>query len=243
MSIHIEAEPGQIAETVLLPGDPLRAEYIAKKFLNHDGDPVLYNKRRNMLGYTGTDFRGRRISVQGSGMGMPSLGIYVHELIHSYGVKRIIRVGTCGAYDKSLKLGDIILVEKACRDEHLTMPGFSWRHVPSSSVSLLIAAARAASNHGIRPHEGRIHSTDVFYDPNETDLLDDMPRKWQCWAAQGVLGVEMESAELFERASRNGVEALSILAVSDRLFDFSTQMSAEDRVRSADITAQIALGI
>lgn len=243
MSIHIEAEPGQIAETVLLPGDPLRAEYIAKKFLSHHGEPLLYNKRRNMLGYTGTDERGRRISVQGSGMGMPSLGIYVHELIHSYGVKRIIRIGTCGAYDRSLKLGDIILVEKACRDEHLTMPGFNWRDAPSSDLSLLLAAARAAKALRIRTREGYIHSTDVFYDPSEMNHPDDAPRKWQCWAAQGVLAVEMESAELFERASRSGVEALSVLSVSDRLFDFSTQMSAEERVRSSDLTAQIALDI
>ena len=180
MSLHIGAERGEIAETVLLPGDPLRAKWIAETFFEN---PVCYNEVRGMLGYTGT-FNGKRVSVQGTGMGMPTTGIYAHELI-GLGAKRLIRVGTCGAYQASLNIGDVIIAMTASTDSSLNKHVFNQKdYAPTAHYPLLAKAVEAAKTMGLTVNVGSILSSDTFYNAHQ--------EHWHKWAEYGVLGVEME---------------------------------------------------
>jgi purine-nucleoside phosphorylase len=203
---HNNAKMGDIAETVLLPGDPLRAKFIAENFLK---DAVQFNTVRNMFGFTGT-YNGRKVSVMGTGMGCPSIGIYSFELIHMYGVKNLIRVGSCGAYDPKLKLFDIVLAMGASTDSNYAsqyeLPGI---YSATASWELLSKAKSAADKNNITATVGNIVSSDIFYNDN--------PDAWKKWAKMGCLAVEMESYALYCNAARAGVNALTILTVSDSL--------------------------
>ncbi|GEN35703.1 purine-nucleoside phosphorylase [Aneurinibacillus danicus] len=217
MSIHIGAKQGEIAESILLPGDPLRAKYIAETFLE---DEVCYNEVRGMLGFTGT-YKGKRISVQGTGMGVPSISIYVNELIREYGVKNLIRVGTCGGIQKDVKVRDVIIAMTSCTDSnmnHLTFPGFDF--APCANFDLLKTAYEAGVNKGLHVRVGNILTADVFY----RDSMDPVKKLGE----YGVLAVEMETAALYTLAAKYGVNALSILTVSDHIFT-GEETTAEER--------------
>jgi purine-nucleoside phosphorylase len=206
MSLHIGAAEGDIAETVLLPGDPLRAQFVAETFLEN---PVCYTRVRGMLGYTGT-YRGRRLSIQGTGMGMPSHAIYVHELINFYGAKRLIRIGTCGAYREDIPLGSLILAMSASTDSAMTRRRFQgMNYAPTADFDLLLRAHETAKRLGIPVLSGNVLCADTFY--------DDDPQAWKLWAEYGVLAAEMETAILYTLAAKAGVKALSVLTVSDNI--------------------------
>jgi purine-nucleoside phosphorylase len=206
MTIHIGAEKGQIAETVLMPGDPLRAQWAAEKFLD---DAVCVNKVRGMLGFTGT-WRGNPVTIHGSGMGMPSLSIYANELIRDYGAKTLIRIGSCGAMQDKVKLRDIIIAMTASTLSTPSRGIFKeLNFAPCADYTLLRNAADAAQKLDVGTHIGGIYSSDVFYD-ERPDLNEQMVR-------HGILGVEMEAAELYNLAARHGVRALAVLTVSDHL--------------------------
>ena len=206
MTPHIEAKPGEIAESVLLPGDPLRAKYIAEKFLD---EPVLYNSVRNMLGYTGT-YKGKRVSVQGSGMGIPSASIYIAELLKFYDCKTLIRVGTCGAMVESLKVRDVVLGQAACTDSNVNRLRFrGMDYAPIADFGLLKTAYENATAAGMSVHVGNILSSDTFY--------GDDPDGFKLWTKFGVLAVEMEAAGLYTLAAQYGARALTVLTVSDHL--------------------------
>lgn len=217
---HNSAKLGDIAETVLLPGDPLRAKYIAETFLE---DPVQYNTVRGMYGYTGT-YKGKRISVQGTGMGIPSIGIYTYELIHFYGVKNLIRIGSAGAIQEDLKLHDVVIGIGSCTDSNFgsqfNLPG---TFAPIASYELLEKAVNSARNLNVDVKVGNILSSDVFYGEDGLEGL----RKWQ---KMGVLAVEMESAGLYMNAARAGVNALCILTISDCPFTGEVTTSEERQV-------------
>lgn len=229
MTIHIGANPGEIAETVLMPGDPYRAKWAAMTFLE---DPQLVNQVRGMLGYTGT-WRGQRVTIQGSGMGMPSLSIYANELITEYGAQTLIRIGSCGAMQEKIKLRDVIL---AMTSSTLSTPSRGiFRELnfsPCADWSLLKAAAQAADVKGTPTHVGGIYSSDVFYD-ERPDLNDQMVR-------HGILGVEMEAAELYTLAARHGRRALAVLTVSDHLLT-GEHLPSEDREKGFADMVEIAL--
>lgn len=226
---HISAKPGDIAETILLPGDPLRAKHIAETMLD---EPVLYNEVRNMFGYTGT-YKGKRVSVQGTGMGMPSISIYVHELINVYGVKNLIRVGSCGAFQPELKLRDVIIAMSASTNSGINNNRFKGMdYAPTASFDLLKRAYDSAQAKGINVHVGSILSSDVFYDDN--------PEAWKHWASYGLLAVEMEAAALYTLAAKFGVNALALLTVSDSLVH-KLEDPAEDREKSYTQMFEIAL--
>lgn len=231
VSIHIGAEPGQIAPTVLLPGDPRRAKFIAETLLD---DATCFNEVRGMLGYTGS-YGGKRVSVMGTGMGIPSHSIYVHELIAEHHVKRLIRVGTCGALQPDLEIGDVVLAMAASTDSHVNKLRFDGcDFAPTASFSLLLDAHEAATARGIGVRVGGILSSDTFY--------DDDPDSWRKWAAFGTLVVEMETAGLYTLAAKFGVDALSILTVSDSLVTH-VATSAEEREKGFIRMAEIALEI
>ena len=215
MSIHIAAKPGEIAETILLPGDPLRAKWIAETFLDN---PVQYNSVRNMLGYTG-EFEGRKISVQGTGMGAPSIGIYAYELFNDYGVQNAIRVGTSGGLPPT-KLRDVVIAMTASTDSNINQratDGLDF--APAASYELLEKAVAKARELKIDHHVGMIASGDLFYD--ETDSLEH-------WKKLGILALEMETNQLYTLAARFRRKALSIVTVSD-MMDGSEQTSSEER--------------
>lgn len=225
---HNSANRGDIAATVLMPGDPLRAQYIAETYLEN---VTCYNRVRNMLGFTGT-YRGVKISVQGSGMGIPSIGIYSHELFADYGVERILRVGTIGAIADEVELRDILLGQAACTNSNYAaqfrLPG---TYAPIASYSLLSKAASIAEEKNLRYHVGNLLSSDTFYD-DSSSLAD--------WKKMHVLGVEMESAALYMNAARHGREALCIATVSDcPLRGLST--TAEERQTSFTQMMELAL--
>lgn len=231
MSIHIGAQQGQIAPTVLLPGDPLRARYIAETMLE---DTACFNEVRGMLGYTGR-YRDRLVSVMGTGMGIPSLSIYVNELVTEYQVKSLIRVGTCGSFQPYLNIGDIVLAMTASTDSQANKMRFGGLdYAPSASFALLLKAYQTASTLGIRVHVGGMFSTDTFY--------NDDPNWWKLWADYGVLVCEMETNALYTLAAKFQVNALSILTVSDSLVtgEFAT---AEQREKNFPQMARIALEI
>lgn len=229
MSIHLAAKKGAIAETVLMPGDPLRAKWIAETFLKN---AVCYNEIRGMLGFTGT-YNGSRISVQGSGIGIPSAMIYYHELIHDYGVKTIIRVGTAGAYQKQLKLRDVVLAMSASTTSGINNSRFiNADYSPTADFELLMKAALYAREHEIPFHAGNVLSADEFYEEN--------PEEYKLWARYGVLCVEMEAAGLYTIASRFNIKALAILTISDSLVN-GERLSAKARENSFRQMVEIAL--
>lgn len=223
------AEKGVIAETVLLPGDPLRAKFIAETFLEN---PVQFNTVRNMFGYTGT-YRGKKVSVMGSGMGMPSIGIYSYELIHFYGVKNLIRVGSCGSFQEEIKVRDIVIGMAASTNSNFASQyGLPGTYAPSASWELLKKAVDVAEQKGYPVKVGNILSSDIFYDDNRD--------AWKQWAKMGVMAVEMEAAALYMNAARAGVNALCILTVSDSLVTHEL-VSAEARQNTFTQMMEIAL--
>ncbi|MCP4460342.1 MAG: purine-nucleoside phosphorylase [Cytophagales bacterium] len=231
MSFHIGAKKGEIAEIMLLPGDPLRAKFIAERFLE---DISCYSTVRNMLGFTGT-YNGTRISIQGAGMGIPSTAIYASELINEFGVKTMIRIGTCGSIRADIKLGEVILAMSASTDSSVNKLYFGGMdYAPAASFELLDKANQKANDLSIHTLVGGIFSTDTFY--------DDMPDRYKIWGDHGVLGVEMESTILYTLAARNNVRALSILTVSDNLVTGEVA-SAEDREKKIEDMAKIALEV
>ena len=206
MSIHINAPVGAVAETVLLPGDPLRAKFIAETYLQ---DVSCYNEVRGMLGFTGT-YKGRRLSVQGTGMGIPSIAIYASELMAEYGVKNLMRVGTCGAMQAHIRIRDLVLAQSASTDSSFNRNVFGgWDYAPTADFRMLRNAYDKALARGVNPHVGNVFSSDVFYrdDKTITNLL----------TKYGVLAVEMETTALYTLAAKHGANALSILTVSDHL--------------------------
>jgi purine-nucleoside phosphorylase len=229
MSIHINAQPGAIAETVLLPGDPLRARFIAENFLE---DAVCYNEVRGMYGFTGT-YKGKRISVQGTGMGIPSISIYVNELITSYQAKNLIRIGTCGSLQEHVNLREIILAMSASTDSAINDVRFKgMTFAPTADFTLLQKAYTAAQALNIPIQAGNVFTSDTFY--------DDKPDAWKRWAKFGVLAVEMETAGLYTLAAKFGVKALSILTVSDHLVT-KELTTAEERQTTFKNMMNIAL--
>ncbi|MFT9846180.1 purine-nucleoside phosphorylase [Aneurinibacillus sp. REN35] len=224
MSVHIGAKQGEIAESILLPGDPLRAKYIAETFLE---GVTCYNEVRGMLGFTGT-YKGKRISVQGTGMGVPSISIYTNELIREYGVKNLIRVGTCGGIQKDIRVRDVILAMTSCTDSNinrLAFPGFDF--APCADFDLLKTAYEVGVEKGLHVRVGNILTADVFY----RDSMD-MVKKL---AEHGVLAVEMESTALYTIAAKYGVHALSILTVSDHIFTGEETTSEERQTTFNDM--------
>jgi len=206
MTIHIGAKPGEIAETVLLPGDPYRAKWVAETFLE---GAICINRVRGMLGFTGT-WRGNRVTVQGSGMGMPSLSIYVNELIRDYGAQTLIRIGSAGGMAEEVGLRDVVLAMSATT---VSTPSSTilkeLNFAPTADWHLLRAAADAAAKKGVKTHVGGIYSSDTFYD-ERPDLNEQMVR-------HGILAVEMEAAELYTLAARHRRRALAVLTISDHL--------------------------
>lgn len=228
MSTHIAAEPGQIADAVLLPGDPLRAKFIAENFLEN---AVCYNQVRNMFGFTGT-YKGKKVSVQGTGMGQPSLSIYVNELFQFYDVKKAVRIGTCGAVQESTKVRDLIFAMGACSDSSIMNQRFGDLHyAPVADWDLLYKAVHAAEAKSVKPLVGAVVSSDLFYDENEN---------WKLWKKYGILGIEMETAELYTLAKKYGRQALSILTVSDHLVT-GEATSSEERQKSFTTMMEVAL--
>ena len=229
MSIHINAPVGAIAETVLLPGDPLRAKYIAEKYLE---DATCYNEVRGMLGFTGT-YKGRRLSVQGSGMGIPSIAIYASELISEYGVKNLMRVGTCGAMQPHIRIRDLVLAQSASTDSSFNRHVFGgWDYAPTANFKMLHSAYERAVAHGIEPHVGNIFSSDVFY-RDETTVTNLLTK-------HGVLAVEMETTALYTLAAKHSVNALTILTVSDHLIT-GEATTAQERQTTFHSMMEIAL--
>jgi purine-nucleoside phosphorylase len=229
MTIHIGAKPGQIAETVLMPGDPYRAKWAAETFL--DG-VELVNEVRGMLGFTGT-WNGNRVTIQGSGMGMPSLSIYANELIRDFGAKTLIRIGSCGAMQDHVGIRDVILALSA---SSISTPSLGFfkevNFAPTADFDLLMKAYTAAQAKGVTTHTGGIYSADVFY-AERPDLDEVMER-------HGILAVEMEAAELYTVAARHGCRALAVLTVSDHLKTHEALPSA-DREKSFGEMVEIAL--
>lgn len=231
MSIHIGAEKGQIAPTVLMPGDPLRARYFAETMLE---DVIRFNEVRGMLGFTGT-YQGKRVSIMGSGMGIPTLSIYVNELIREYDVKTIMRVGTCGGMQADLKIGDLVLAMSSSTDSHINRLHFGGRDfAPTASFPLLLKAYEAAQRRGARVTVGSIFTSDTFY--------NDDPDWWKIWAEYGILAAEMETTGLYTLAAKHKVDALTILTVSDNPVTGEVA-TAEQREKGFPLMAEIALEI
>ena len=229
MSIHIAATPGEIAPSVLMPGDPYRARFIAEKFLT---SVECYNEVRGMLGYTGF-YEGKRVSVQGSGMGIPSIGIYVHELFSSYGVEQIIRVGSCGGIQPNVKLRNVVAAMGACTDSSMNRQTFGGRDfAPIASFDLLEKSQLIAKQEQIKLLIGNILSTDRFY--------QESIESYEVWAKHGVLACEMESSALYTLAARFGKKALSLLTVSDNILT-GEQLDSREREQSFEDMLQIAL--
>ncbi|MEM0517208.1 MULTISPECIES: purine-nucleoside phosphorylase [Aequorivita] len=229
MSTHIEAKAGEIAESVLLPGDPLRAKWIAETFLEN---AKCYNDVRGMLGYTGT-FQGKPISVQGTGMGIPSALIYCHELINDYGVKNLIRVGSAGSYQKNINLRDIVIAMAASSNSGINNTRFiNSDYSPTADFDLFMKAAYYAKENNIPIKAGNVLSSDQFYE-------DDF-NNYKKWADFGVLCVEMEAAGLYTIAAKFKVKALAILTISDSLVTGETT-TAEEREGSFSKMVEIAL--
>ena len=229
MTIHISAKPGEIADTVLLPGDPLRAKWVAENFLEN---PKCVNEVRGMFGYTGT-WKGNRVSIHGSGMGMPSLSIYVNELIKEYDVKTLIRIGSAGGMSHKIKLRDVVI---AMTSSTLSTPSLGMfkeiNYAPCADYSLLSAAVTAAQRLNITTHVGGIYSSDVFYD-ERPDLTEQMTR-------HGILAVEMETAELYNLAARYGRRAVSVCTISDHLLT-NESLTSEERESSFGDMVEISL--
>jgi purine-nucleoside phosphorylase len=232
MTPHNHAKAGDYAEAVLLPGDPLRAKWIAETFFKN---PKLVNSVRNCLGYTGT-WKGKPISVQASGMGQPSLSIYVHELINTYGAKTLIRVGTCGGLNAKVKVRDLVLAQGASTDSSIVKGRFgAFNYAPLADFGLLRAAAEKAEAAGMRYHAGNMLSSDIFYHANGMAGYDTLPQ-------HGVIGVEMEAAALYTLAARFDVRALTICTMTDCLIT-GEEIDAEQRQTSLRDMVTIALDV
>ncbi len=228
MSIHINAKQGEIADKILLPGDPLRAKFVAENFLE---DAKCYNEVRGMLGFTGK-YKGVEVSVQGTGMGQPSLSIYVNELFKDYGVQKAIRIGTAGALQENIDLRQVILGMTASTDSGINSHRFNGCHfAPTADWTLLKTAFDKANQIGIEPMVGSIASSDIFYDDAEL---------WKLWAEYGCLAIEMEAAELYTLAAKYKRQALAILTVSDNMITHAIT-TAEERQTSFKNMMQIAL--
>lgn len=228
MSVHIGAKADEIAEMVLLPGDPLRAKYIAENFLE---SAVCYNEVRNMFGYTGT-YKGKRISVQGTGMGVPSISIYVNELISSYNVQNLIRVGTCGAIQKDVKVRDVILAMSASTDSQMNRLTFGGvDYAPTANFELLKKAYEAGEAKGLSLKVGNVFTADMFYNDNS---------ELEKWAQHQILAIEMESSALYTLAAKFDRKALSVLTVSDHILT-GEETTAEERQTTFNDMIEVAL--
>jgi purine-nucleoside phosphorylase len=226
---HISAQPGDLAECILLPGDPLRAKYIAEHFID---DAREVNAVRNMLGFTGS-YRGMPVSVMGTGMGIPSASIYATELIKDYGVKRLVRVGSCGGLGSDIRLRDVVLAAGACTDSQVNRARYGGQDFAAiADFGLLRAAADAAAAAGVEVKVGNVHSADLFYDPRPTQL--------EMFDRMGVLAIEMEAAGLYGVAAEFGARALGIMTVSD-LVPSGEQTSSDERERTFSEMVTIAL--
>lgn len=228
---HISAKAGDFAETVLMPGDPLRSKFIAETFLEN---PVLVNNVRGVQGYTGT-YKGKRVSVMASGMGQPAIGIYSYELFSFYDVKNIIRIGSCGSFDPELHVRDIIIAQGACTNGNYAMQyNLPGTFCPIASYELLEKAVAETRKSGVKFKVGNIFSSDTFYDDAESGME---------WAKMGVLGVEMESAALYCNAARLGKNGLCICTISDSFIYPEENATAEERQNSFTTMMEIALEI
>lgn len=228
---HIGAREGEIADRVIMAGDPLRAKFMAERFLEN---PVQYNAVRGMLGFTGT-YKGKRVSVQGHGMGMPSIGIYSYELFNFYGVKRIIRTGSAGSINAGVKMGDVVIGMGSCTDSnYASQYGLPGTFAPIADFVLVRAAVEKAEELGVRYKVGNLLASDFFY--------GDDADSWKQWQKMGVLAVEMEAAALYMNAARCGGEALCICTISDSLVT-GEACSAEERQTSFTNMMDIAFGI
>lgn len=226
---HISAPDGAFAESILLPGDPLRARYIAETFLD---DAVEVTSVRNMSGFTGS-YRGKPVSAMGTGMGIPSASIYITELIRTYGVRKLIRVGTCGGISPDVKMREAILAIGACTDSTTNRRRYNgWDYAPTADYGLLRAAADAADRLRIKTHIGNLHSSDLFYNSYDNAL--------ESWQRMGVLAVEMEAAGLYTIAAEERAQALAVVTVSDHLVT-GEEASPEERERTFDGMVRIAL--
>lgn len=229
MSIHIGAKDNAISKTVLLPGDPLRAKFIADTFLDN---VVCYNEVRGMYGFTG-NYKGKPVSVQGTGMGVPSISIYANELIQSYGAKNLIRVGTCGSIQEDIKVRDVILAMSACTDSSINKLRFNGMDfAPTANFELLKKAYDYGIEKSLNMKAGSVLTSDIFYQ-DEQDA-------WKRWARFGVLAIEMETAALYTLASKFGVKALSILTVSDSIVT-GEETSAKERQETFTKMIEVAL--
>ena len=227
---HIGAKYGEIAETVIMAGDPLRARFMAEKYLDN---PVCINEVRGMLGYTGT-YKGKRVTMMGHGMGMPSIGLYTYELYNFYGVKTIIRVGSAGAYRKELHLGDLVLAEGACTDSNYAdQYQLDGMFAPIADFDLLRKAADICDNMGLNYMVGNVVSSDLFYRENPNT---------KGWIKMGVLAVEMEIAALYMNAARSGNRALGILTISDHILT-GEKTTAEQRQTTFTNMMEVALSL
>lgn len=229
MSFHLEAKVGEIAESVLLPGDPLRAKYIAEHFLEN---VVCHNTVRNMLGYTGT-YKGNRVSVQGTGMGMPSASIYIHELINDYQVKNLLRIGTCGAIQQHVKIRDVIIAQAAATDSAIIRKNFPGVDFPQiGNFDLIKNAFDIGTAKGLHLHVGNVFSSDSFYTEDQEEMNK--------LSKHGVLAVEMETAALYYLATKFGVKGLSLLTVSDHILT-GEHTSSEERQTTFNDMVEVAL--
>ena len=227
---HNAAKYGDIAETVIMGGDPLRVKFMAENFLE---DAVLFNDVRGMLGYTGT-YKGKRVSVMGHGMGIPSIAIYTYELFNFYDVKNIIRVGTAGCIQPGMQLGDLVIAQAACTDSNyldkFDLPG---AYSPIADFDLLYRAVKYCDEKGYNYHVGNVVSSDTFYDERQD---------WRRWQKMGVYGIEMEATALYSNAAKAGKRALAILTVSDSIID-GTATTAEERRTSFTKMIDVALSL
>jgi len=229
MSFHIGAKPGEIADTVLISGDPLRIKHMAELFLK---DAICFNEIRGMLGYTGF-YKGKRVSMMGTGIGIPSTQLFIHELVTNYHVKCIIRVGTLGAMRPDLAIGDLVLAMSASSDSNVNRIYFEGLDfAPTADFDLLHKAHTAAQKHKFKAVAGSVFSTDTFYDTHEN--------RWQKWQAHNILGVEMETSALYTMAAKFNVKALSILSVSDNIV---THTSALPDVRETAFTNMFTVAL
>ena len=228
---HIEAKYGEIAETVIMSGDPLRAKFMAEHFLEN---PVQFNNVRGMLGFTGS-YKGKRVSVMGHGMGIPSMAIYSYELFNFYGVKNIIPVGSAGSMNADLHIGDLMMAQGACTNSNYASQFLlSGMYAPIADFGLLRAAVEKAEELGYRYKVGNIYSSDIFYDENSGATAQ--------WQKMGVMAVEMESAALYMNAARYGGHALCICTISDSLVTGEVT-TAEQRQNSFTQMMDVAFGI
>lgn len=228
---HIEAKEGEIAKTVIMAGDPLRAKFMAEKYLDN---PTIYNQVRGMFGYTGT-YKGKRVSIQGHGMGIPSIGIYTYELFNFYDVDTIIRVGSAGAIDDDLNIGDIVMGMGACTNSNYARQyNLCGTFAPIADFGLLSKAVSEAERQGFRYKVGNLYSSDTFYDDDENSLKQ--------WQKMGVLAVEMEAPALYMNAARADKKALCICTISDCPFK-NIATTSEQRQTGFTNMMEVALAL